>query len=125
MTARTAESNRAAAAMGPGAGGPDHDEKRIALAPAEMRRFAQALAPFLAEELALVLPTSGKTPSADVSRRRGKEMRKWRREQRAEGPSDPIELEDQDGESSWSKNQAAELLGILKQRKRQSKSSDH
>jgi hypothetical protein len=93
----------------------------VALGLADLRRLAQRLAPFLAQELALVLPAGGNIPPADVSRRRGKEMRKWRREQRADECSDPIEYQDQDGESSWSRNQAAELLEISTRKKKQSK----
>ena len=95
----------------------------VALGLAELRRLAQLLAPFLAQELALVLPAGANIPLADVSRRRGKEMRKWRREQGADECSVRTEYQDQDGESSWSKNQAAELLGISKRKQKQSKSS--
>ena len=95
---------------------------RITLDPTDLRQLAMALAPFLLDELALVLP-AGKIPLADVSRRRGKEMRQWRREQRADECSDPIESQDQDGESSWSKNQATELLGISGRKQKRSKSS--
>ena len=97
-------------------------ETRLTLSAADLRRFAAALAPLIAEELALIFPAS-KIPLADVSRRRGKEMRQWRREQGARERSDHMQYEDPDGESSWSTNQATELLGILKRRKKQSKSS--
>jgi hypothetical protein len=96
----------------------------VGVPPSQVRRFAQALAPFLAEELALTVPRGASIPPADVSRRRGKEMSKWRRERRAEEYSARTELEGRDGESSWSKDQAAELLGILKRKKKPSRSSD-
>ena len=98
-------------------------EQKAALGLTELRRLARLLAPILAHELTLVLPAGANIPPADVSRRRGKEMRKWRREQGADECSDPTQYEDQDGESSWSTNQAKELLGILKAKKKQSKSS--
>jgi len=93
---------------------------RITLEASDLRQLATALAPFLLDELALILPAS-KIPLADVSRRRGKEMMQWRREQGARERSDHTQCEDQDGESSWSTNQAAELLGILKAKKKQSR----
>lgn len=95
-------------------------ETRITFSVAELQRFAQLLAPLLAEELALVRPTS-KISLADVSRRRGKEMMQWRREQGARERSDHTQYEDQDGESSWSTDQATELLGILKAKRKQSR----
>src|SRR6185437_13193166 len=98
-------------------------EPVISIPVAQLRRFAQALAPFLAEELALLGPANDNVSAADVSRRRGKEMSKWRREQRADECSDPTKYEDENGESSWSKSQAAELLGISKRKQKQSKSS--
>ena len=81
---------------------------RITLDPTDLRQLAMALAPFLLDELALVLP-AGKIPLADVSRRRGKEMRQWRREQRADECSDPIESHtfDHDDSPSWSFGRAA------------------
>jgi hypothetical protein len=95
---------------------------RITLDDVDLRHLAMALAPFLIEELALVLPAS-KIPLADVPRRRGKEMSQWRRELGARERSDHTQYEDHDGESSWSTSQATELLGILKRRKKQSRSS--
>jgi hypothetical protein len=93
---------------------------RITLEVSDLRQLAAALAPYLLEELALVLP-AGKIPLADVSRRRGKEMNQWRREQGARERSDHTQYEDQDGESSWSTDQATELLGILKAKRKQSR----
>jgi hypothetical protein len=87
----------------------------------QLRAFAELLAPILAQQLALVDSIARISP-ADVSRRRGKEMRKWRREQGDDVCSDPIEYQEADGESSWSKNQAAELLEISRRKKKQSKS---
>ena len=122
MGARTAKGNRANdtefTLVAPVA-----DDQKMALGLAELRRFAQLLAPLLAQELTLVIPTGANIPVADVSRRRGKEMRKWRREQGADECSARTEYQDQDGESSWSKSQAAELLGISKRKQKQSKSS--
>src|SRR5262245_44348399 len=90
----------------------------VGMPPGHVRRFAQALAPFLAEELALSVPRGASIPPADVSRRRGKEMKSWRRERRADEYSARTESEDPGGESSWSKQQAAELLGILKRKRK-------
>ena len=89
----------------------------------QLRRFAQAVAAFLADELAMPRPADANIPLADVSRRRGKEMSKWRRERRADEYSDPTKYQDPDGESSWSKSQAAELLGISKRKQKRSRSS--
>ena len=82
-----------------------------------VHRFVVRVATALAE----ILQGRANFLPADVSRRRGKEMRQWRREQGARERSDPTQYEDQDGESSWSTNQATELLGILKEKKKQSK----
>lgn len=104
-------------------GGPHHSEPKSA-GSSQFRRFAQAVAAFLAEELAVLRPADANIPPADVSRRRGKEMSRWRRERRADECSAPTRYEDENGESSWSKSQAAELLGISKRKKKRSKSSD-
>jgi len=104
-------------------GARDHSGLRMG-GPSQLRRFAQSVAAFLAEELGVARPDGANIPVADVSRRRGKEMRKWRREQGADECSVRTEYQDQDGESSWSKSQAAELLGISKRKQKQSKSSD-
>lgn len=90
----------------------------------QLRRVAQGIAAFLADELAAVLPAGASIPPADVSRRRGREMRTWRREQGAEEYSVRTESVEPDGESSWSRDQAAELLGISKRKGKPSRSSD-
>ena len=96
---------------------PDTDPSLIEEGDTGVRRFARRIATALAE----ILQGRASLDPADVSRRRGKEMRQWRREQGARERSDPTQYEDQDGESSWSTNQATELLGILKAKKKQSK----
>src|SRR4051794_30149639 len=90
----------------------------------DLSRLVRLLAPLLAKELASLLRGRDSVPGADVSRRRGKEMRQWRRERRADEHSARTESEEPDGESSWSKDQAAELLGILRRKKKPSRSSD-
>jgi hypothetical protein len=75
----------------------------------------------IVEEAAEIVRERATVAPADVSRRRGKEMSQWRRERGAQERSDHTQYEDLDGESSWSANQASELLGISRAKKKQNK----
>jgi hypothetical protein len=75
----------------------------------------------IGDAVAEVLRRRATVGPADVSRRRGKEMSQWRRERGAHERSDHTQYEDLDGESSWSTNQASELLGISRAKKKQPK----
>jgi hypothetical protein len=81
----------------------------------------RAIAASIGEAVAEILRVRATVSPADVSRRRGKEMIQWRRERGAQERSDHTQYEDLDGESSWSTNQASELLGISKAKKKQHK----
>src|SRR5260370_29200813 len=75
----------------------------------QARRFAR----LVAEALADILRERGTVFGADVSPRPTKEMEPWREEANPSERSDPIDTTD-DGESSWSQQEAKELLRTMR-----------
>ena len=79
----------------------------------EVRRLAR----LFAEELLRVL-AGGSVDAADVSPRPGREEDEWRDEEKGRGFSDPIPSEGS-GDSSWWEQEAKEIVGSIRRRKRQ------
>lgn len=89
----------------------------------DVRRLAEVLAPLLARLLAPVISGRGSVDAADVSPRLRKEMDPWREEANPSGCSDHIDTTD-DGESSWSQQEARRLLRTMKAKRKRGRSSD-
>jgi hypothetical protein len=83
----------------------------------DLGRFVRLLAPLLAKELVPLLPGGDRVRGADVSPRPSKEEEKWRSEVEGSGSSDPIQSEGS-GESSWSLEEAREIVASIRRKKK-------
>jgi hypothetical protein len=101
---------------------PNHPEPKSASA-SQFRRIARAVAARLAKELAVARPDGANIPGADVSPRLRKETDPWRVEANPSGCSDRTDTTD-DGESSWSQQEAKRLLRTMSAKKKRGRSSD-
>jgi hypothetical protein len=99
------------------------DAETPGLSLGDVRRLAEVLAPLLARLLAPVISGRGSVDAADVSPRLRKEMDPWREEANPSGCSDHIDTTD-DGESSWSQQEARRLLRTMKAKRKRGRSSD-
>lgn len=124
MSERSAKSSRSS--LSGSAPAASKDDAKLTLQLSELRRLvallAPVLAPFLAQELAPLLPGRDNVNAADVSLRPGKEERKWRNEVKGSGSLDPIPSEDS-GESSWSVEEAKEIVTSIRRKKKRGKLS--
>jgi hypothetical protein len=81
--------------------------------------IAEAAAPIIAEHVVRILGARGSLTATGISSRAGREGT-WRDDQDSQGLMVPTDTEN-DGESTWSMNEANRLLSLLKRKSKRKK----